>query len=146
MIELAENAAEVWHANQIDKGGFSYFSSHIKPVAEFSASRSPRAQVIGYLHDILEDTDIPEYQLEFLFGSDIASCVRILTKAEYSYTRYIQKVIDSGDKDVIWVKICDMYSNLSPGRLILLDDETRNRLVAKYTKHINALHEAYGEK
>ena len=67
------------------------------------------AYLVGLAHDLIEDTDCPQNQLQEILGTDLFSAVVILTKDDKDdYDKYIHSILDSGDKLAILVKRADM--------------------------------------
>lgn len=67
---------------------------------------------IAYLHDIQEDTDIPEEEI-LKFNPDVVAALKLLTKSkgrDYVYKDYIANIKQSPYARV--VKIADTWSNL----------------------------------
>ncbi|MBZ5748848.1 HD domain-containing protein [Metabacillus rhizolycopersici] len=77
MIDLAKSFAENAHQGQLRKiSGASYFT-HLENVAFILGNAGFSNEVIaaGYLHDIIEDTNVTETQLLGLFGHEIVQLV-----------------------------------------------------------------------
>lgn len=69
---------------------------------------------IALLHDVLEDCDVTFGELMTEFGPEIASGVYYLTKVEgQSYTKFIERITDTQNWDLIQVKAYDIKHNLS---------------------------------
>lgn len=106
------------------------FLSEFIPTAYFH-----QAQIIAYLHDILEDTDVGETYIYNNFGSDVVVAVKLLTKKP-SETRddYIQRLIASQNTMAIIVKIADTMTNLKQSL------ESGNiKFINRYTKQLDKL-------
>jgi (p)ppGpp synthase/HD superfamily hydrolase len=65
------------HASQLY--GSKPYSTHLDAVAAIAAPYGESAQVVAYLHDVVEDTDIQIQEVEELFGTLAAECVSLLT-------------------------------------------------------------------
>lgn len=137
-IAVAARLATRAHAGQVDKSGQPYIE-HCRRVAETVLSRNlQEAKVVAWLHDILEDTDVTESELRSYFNVVVVDAVVALTHPK-------------GERnDIYWervrnnplarqVKIADIYDNLRPERLTLLDSKTVARLKMKYNKALNVL-------
>ena len=77
MIDLAKSFAEKAHQGQLRKiSGASYFT-HLENVAFIlgNAGFSNEVVAAGYLHDIIEDTNVTKTQLLRLFGHEIVQLV-----------------------------------------------------------------------
>lgn len=59
--------------------GMHPYSYHLDAVAAILAPYGPDAQVIGYLHDVVEDTDATVAEVRSRFGDEVAACVALLT-------------------------------------------------------------------
>lgn len=77
MIEKAKEFAIKHHGEQ--KYGDRPYSFHLDQVVSYLVPYGETAQVIGYLHDVVEDTAVTLAQVELEFGATVASCVAILT-------------------------------------------------------------------
>ncbi len=55
------------------------YAYHLDAVAAILEPYGPVAQVVGYLHDTIEDTAVTREEVEARFGADVADCVAILT-------------------------------------------------------------------
>lgn len=55
------------------------YSFHLDMVAGNLAPYGEQAQVVGYLHDVVEDTNVTKEAVEEEFGSFVAECVGLLT-------------------------------------------------------------------
>ena len=65
------------HGDQ--KYGDHPISKHLDDVAEILKRYGENFQLLGYLHDTLEDTDTTYQELEAVFGGDTAKMVSLLT-------------------------------------------------------------------
>lgn len=66
-------------AHGAQRYGWHPYLYHLDQVVAILAPYGLQAQVIGYLHDIVEDTDISIAQLERRFGNTVAQAVVRLT-------------------------------------------------------------------
>jgi (p)ppGpp synthase/HD superfamily hydrolase len=67
------------------------YSFHLDAVAALLARFGPTHQVVGYLHDVLEDTTADAEDISRRFGPLVAACVCLLTDAP-GPTRHERKV------------------------------------------------------
>lgn len=142
--KIAAEIAKEAHKGQVDKAGKDYFLGHLTAVG--NSFSTPVYRAIGFLHDVLEDTDYTETTLtqELLSrGADeeeanlVVSIVKILTRKEdVSYNEYIRKIKDNDIARKI--KIADMKHNSDLGRLDNVNDNDLKR-TEKYLKKINYL-------
>ena len=87
---------------------------------------SKDAFIVGLCHDLIEDTDCPQDQLQMLIGFDLFSSVCVLTKSDTeSYQDYIIDVIYSNDPLAILVKGADMKDHMS--QLDTLTDKLKEK-------------------
>jgi len=77
MLEKARQFAIDNHGSQ--RYGSKPYAFHLDWVVLLLESYGEEAQVIGYLHDVVEDTDVTVEQVEQLFNDKIAQAVSILT-------------------------------------------------------------------
>ena len=67
------------------------------------------------------------------FPKEIALDVQLLTKTPFvDYTEYINKILNSNNRDVLEVKYQDMLNNSSEERLVNLPMEMQRKLRKKY--------------
>lgn len=111
---LARFVAEKLHDGQLRKDGEDYFF-HCYRVA-FAVSRYGEHEItVGYLHDVLEDTEFPEVALDVLFGGEVVADVRTVTRRwSESYGEFIERICAEGSDAALRVKIADVNDNLSP--------------------------------
>ena len=75
--QLAREFAIQAHGSQ--RYGDRPYAFHLDAVASILEPHGLTAQVIGYLHDTIEDTAATPEQIEAQFGPFVAGCVSILT-------------------------------------------------------------------
>ncbi len=128
-VEDAKWLAIKEHNGQIDKSGKPYFL-HINRVANTFYDKD--FQIVAYLHDIIEDTDINLTDLINLgVPQELVSVINILTHQKNTpYKEYIKNICTN--KLATRVKLADIYDNLNPIRLSELDILTQKRLLRKY--------------
>lgn len=108
------NIAREAHKGQTRRGGGDYYTEHVFPVAQSLARDGDLiAACVGYLHDVVEDTDITvEDLLAKGIPPAIAYTVALLTKQEGErYDEYIRNVC--GSPIARKVKLADIINNLS---------------------------------
>jgi len=122
-LEKAIALAAQAHEGQKDKAGEPYIL-HLLRVA--LAVRTPKARIAAVLHDILEDTDVTEAQLQEMgFDQDVIVAVQALTKRK-GETRLEAAKRAKANPIAREVKIEDNADNLD---LSLLDDLTEKDLL-----------------
>ena len=102
-------------------------------------------KTVGFLHDLIEDCDwsIKDLQTEG-FLDEVVEAVDILThrKDEDSYDEYVNKIILSGNRLAINVKLNDLHHNLQRGKVSYEAAVASNDAAKiKELKRINAKHE-----
>ena len=79
-------------AGKVDRGGSPYIG-HLHRVANFAEKIVKGSYLTGFLHDVLEDTDLTADDL-YLYGvsNSVINRVSVLTRADgISYKSYIKK-------------------------------------------------------
>lgn len=79
MLEQARAFALAAHGGQ--KYGNRPYAYHLDAVAALLAPYGDEAQVVGYLHDVVEDTGVGLEEVRAHFGARVADCVALLTDA-----------------------------------------------------------------
>lgn len=142
LVELALSIAREAHEGQVDKSGHAYIE-HPTRVAERLRRRHPEAGAgiiaAALLHDVLEDTELTRSDLIGRgIPSDVVDDVEAVTKrAGEPAAEYFARVRARAGARA--VKHADIEDNTDPARLELLDDATRQRLIAKYTRSLQLL-------
>ena len=114
VLTIARQLATEAHKEQIDKAGKPYIS-HCQAVA--AQLNTTEEKIVGWLHDVVEDTNItfsdlekegiPEYLIE---------AIKAITKISgESYKQYIKRVKEN--KIALSVKIADMRHNCDLSRI-----------------------------
>jgi (p)ppGpp synthase/HD superfamily hydrolase len=76
-VRQAREFAIAAHGDQ--RYGAHPYVHHLDAVAAILEPFGTTAQIVGYLHDTIEDTGITRERIETLFGVHVAACVAILT-------------------------------------------------------------------
>ena len=76
-VPLARDFAIAAHGDQ--RYGVNPYSVHLDAVTEIVSPYGEDAQVIAYLHDVVEDTPVKIDVIREQFGDKIAACVSLLT-------------------------------------------------------------------
>ena len=150
-INIARSIAEKVHLEpnkkypkgQKDKKGFPYMS-HINDIANRVAHHGKQYEIVGLLHDSIEDAhdDETKSKIEELikssFEQDIVDAIYAMTKtsAEDYFEDYLPRL--KKNKIALKVKIADSSHNLSKAHLIKDKDE-KDELRQKYIKVLNYL-------
>ena len=95
------------------------YSHHLDAVAATLEPYGPKAQALGYLHDVVEDTSAEIDEVRQLFGADVAACVALLTdepgvnRKERKSKTYAKLATASGPEELaLVVKAADRLSNV----------------------------------
>jgi (p)ppGpp synthase/HD superfamily hydrolase len=136
LVDLAKALAAHYHKDQ--KYGDKQYMYHLEKVAmnvKLLTNGTEDLLCIAYLHDILEDTDVPASVVYDLFGSEIFDSVCHVTKypmLKNHYDKYIERVVSN--KNALLVKYCDTLANLTAS----VENGSQGR-IHKYTKQLDLL-------
>ncbi len=133
-VEAARALAERMHEGQLDKAGQPYITH---PMRVASRLKSPEAQVVGWLHDTVEDTGLSLAEVEARFGPDTAGAVDAVSRREgEDWEDYLERV--RANPVARQVKISDLIDNSNLGRIphVTLRDVERQ---AKYNRALKTL-------
>jgi hypothetical protein len=100
------------------------------PTACAPAGGDDDAEVVAWLHDVVEDTDVTLDEIDRDFGRRIADAVDAITRRDGEGDRYYRRV--AANPIARLVKVHDIADNTAPERTAKLDPATRDRLAAKY--------------
>ena len=128
-IEAAKNLATNAHRGQTDKAGLPYITHPQRVAARLD---TPEAQVVGWLHDTVEDTPLTVRDIESAFGPETAAAVDAVSRREgEAWSDYLERV--AANPMARQVKISDLIDNSNLQRLprVTLKDVKRQ---AKYNK------------
>lgn len=136
MIGLAEAIARTAHHGQPRRDGFTPYIVHPAAVAKILADAGYPAELvaIGWLHDVIEDSDYDRQKLiDAGIPPEVADVVEMLSKQEgESYDAFIARLLDDDWARV--AKAADICANL-------LDSPSEKQKV-KYVKALLSLAEA----
>lgn len=115
-LVIAERFARAAHQKQIEESTGDPYINHVIRVV--SLVEGIPAQIVAWLHDVIEDSNITKDDL--LKGGIsyvLVASVLLLTrnKASETYAQYIERIANSGDALAIQVKIADLEDHLRPG-------------------------------
>ena len=133
-VEAAKALATRAHSGQTDKAGLPYIT-HPERVA--GRLDTPEEQVVGWLHDTLEDTEVTLSTIESQFGSETAAAVDAISRREgETWLEYLDRVQENPVARA--VKISDLIDNSNLGRIpvVTMKDVKRQ---AKYNKALERL-------
>lgn len=135
LTERARSIATRAHRGQTDKSGADYID-HPRRVADRArhyarAGQEDAAEVVGWLHDVVEDTAVTLDDLRADFPEEIVTGVDAMTRRpDEDGDAYYRRV--AAHPLARAVKQADLDDNTDPARTALLDEETRERLAHKY--------------
>lgn len=117
MTSKAREFAIKAHGEQ--KYGEFPYSVHLDEVATIAKPYGESAEIVAYLHDVIEDTSVTKNEIESIFGSLVARCVQILSD-EPGDTRKIRKAATykkmaevGGEENLaLLVKAADRLANM----------------------------------
>ena len=133
-VEGARALAKLAHADQRDKAGQPYITHPERVAARMD---SPEGQVVAWLHDTVEDTEVSLEEIERRFGPETASAVDALSRREgEDWDDYLDRV--RANPVARKVKINDLIDNSNLSRLprVTLKDVERQ---AKYNRALMRL-------
>lgn len=121
------------HRNKKDRNGLPYA---FHPIRVSEKQTTVERKVIALLHDTIEDHN-EETNGEVMssvaaaFPYEIVQSVLVLTKHKLeSYDNYIERILASGDRDAMYVKLSDIEDNT---RIERMDEViTQEKKIAKY--------------
>jgi len=103
--------------------------------------------IVGFIHDVVEDTDVTFDDLDRMgFTRHVISAATLCTRTkEIPYEDYLNRIIESGNKTALNVKLNDLRHNLSRGKkteqAAILENNTQllSKIQRINRKHENAL-------
>ena len=132
-VSKAAQIAAAAHAGAMDKQGQPYIL-HVLRVG--LAGRTEAEQIVGFLHDVLEDTDYPSSALYKEFGDEIMQALSAITRGVgEGYRAYIDRA--ARNPLARQVKIFDLRDNLRPGCPVTM--------LGRYQAALDTLEECYWE-
>lgn len=115
------------HAHGGQLYGTRPYVVHLDAVAELAAPFGEVARCAAYLHDVVEDTEVPLDQVREVFGELVATCVELVTDApgttrkERKAKTYAKLALVSGPAELaLVVKTADRLANV---RACVADDK-----------------------
>lgn len=114
-IDIALQIATRAHSGQVDRDGNPVI---LHPVTVGMMGNTDEERVAGFLHDVVEDTDMTfDDLLEAGIPVGVVNALRLLTHdRKMSYFEYVQAVIDSGNPIALHVKYNDLHHNYARGK------------------------------
>ena len=137
MLEKAIEIAVEAHRGQIDKAGKIYI---LHPIRVMLRGRNEVEQIVGILHDVVEDTPVTLDMLRLEgFSEEVLDAISCITKNEdEEYADFIDRVITN--PLATQVKLYDLEDNMNRDRIPFPTerDEQRFRKYEKYHKIVAA--------
>lgn len=104
------------HSGQMRRGGMEPYHQHVWRVGAAVQARrgmSLDAILAAYMHGVIEDTPItPLKLLELGYSKRTVNLVIALSRGQdVSYDTYIANIIDSGDVELMTIKLADVNDN-----------------------------------
>lgn len=130
----AKALAEKAHAGQFDRAGLPYVGH---PMRVAGRMQTPETQVVGWLHDTVEDTAVTLKDIEAAFGPETAAAVDAISRREGEKWRdYLVRV--KANPTATAVKLSDLIDNSNLSRLptVTLRDVKRQKRYNKALKYL----------
>ena len=126
----AKRLATAAHGDQLDKSGQPYIGHPARVAARTRRhGGDDDIEIVAWLHDVVEDTDVTLDMIEQQFGPRIAQAVGAITRRpDDEGDAYYHRV--AGNRIALAVKRSDIEDNLDPRRTEKLDPATARRLAA----------------
>lgn len=154
-VELAIRMATEAHHGQFDRSKQPYI---LHPLRVGAAGQTEDEQIVGFLHDTIEDTTLQGADILKAFGTPILDAVLSVTKCwKWNGYRHFQKPLVGCNEPAVLesyvefieragkhpvgrrVKLFDLYDNTRDSRMVLLPKVVQARLIPKYTAAIKYL-------
>jgi (p)ppGpp synthase/HD superfamily hydrolase len=117
MLDEARSFAVTAHGSQMY--GSKPYAFHLDAVVALLSPYGSEAQIVGYLHDVVEDTEVTEHDIRKRFGDLVAECVGFVTdspgasRAERKARTYARLATVAGPAELaLVVKAADRLANV----------------------------------
>lgn len=137
---LAEHVARMAHGAAPNKHCGEPYIHHVERVVASleDSGAQPLTVCVAWLHDVVEDTDVPLSEIFYAFGATIGTAVEAITHRPHEpRAAYYERV--GHDRLALTVKLADLRDNTDPDRRACLDPAVAARLRAKYERSHRAL-------
>lgn len=130
IVEKCIHIATQAHEGQRDRDGNAVI---LHPLIVGSMGKTDAEKCVGFLHDVIEDTDWDLDTLEDQeLPSEIIDALQLLTHEKGTdYYDYVQRIINSGNMTAINVKLNDLTHNLARGKAYGYEELVRKHEKAK---------------
>lgn len=128
------------HEGQRDPDGNAVI---LHPLLVGSMGQTDAEKCVGFLHDVVEDTDwtFDDLRKEGI-PDEIIDALQLCTHDEsMDYYEYVQRIIDSGNMTAIHVKLNDLHHNIARGKAFGYP-----KLVEKHEKALQMIENHMKEK
>lgn len=137
-VATAKAIAVAAHTGAEDKLGVDYIRHPEAVSSHFDPKRQTLEHCSGWLHDVIEDTDVDAERLRLAgVHPEIVEVVELLTRPDGAGDAYYERI--AAHPAARAVKLADITHNTDPRRTAELDDETRARLREKYEHALELL-------
>ncbi len=123
-IEDAIKLALEKHHGQVDKGGMPYIMHPLRVMCQLNGETE---QIVGVLHDVVEDSDVTLDDLRHMgFSEEVIAAVGHLSRREdESYEQFIERI--KPHPLAVRVKLADLRDNMDIRRAGTLDQKALER-------------------
>ena len=132
-VEKCIKIAMEAHEGQRDRDGNAVI---LHPLIVGSMGKTDAEKCVGFLHDVVEDTDwsFDDLRNENI-PEEIIEALQLCTHNDsIAYDEYVQRIIDSGNLTAIHVKLNDLHHNIARGKAFGYSD-----LVAKHERALKMI-------
>lgn len=138
LVNAARVIAYYAHRGQTDKAGEPYIHHPEAVVAQLTGETD---KIVGWLHDVIEDTDFSPAILLEIFGREIMIALDAITRREgETWDEYISRV--EKNPIAIRVKMADLTHNMDLSRLKTVEEKDLKRY-EKYKRTYMRLKSVY---
>lgn len=144
MMQIVATVAFISQAHSGQKYGNMPYMFHPMEVAAAIENATTNEYLAGLLHDVLEDTEYTENDLRERYADEVVDMVVLLSKDDsLDYRGNIQRIIDSGNRGAMKVKLADNRVNRG-GDKSAMSAERAAKLNNRYDMSIEMLTKALG--
>lgn len=129
-IHFSLITVKVFHDGQVDKSGVPYINHPVRVMLRLGPGAPIEAMHAALLHDVIEDTGVQRSDLEAMgYSDDVLDIVDLVTrKPEENYRSFIYRIIGSGNRLAMRVKLADLFDNADPERAKSAPEEVRAQI------------------
>lgn len=141
MLDKAVALATDLHKDQRDKGGAAYIDHPLRVMKNIlSKGYAADVAIAAVLHDTVEDTILTINDIRREFGERVSTTVSLLSKLPgESYDVFIDRIVASGNKAAMQVKLADLDDNSNVARLGHAPDDKELQRLDKYQKAVQKI-------